>query len=76
MIEMGDLVTLSNDREYLVANILELHNIRYAYLISNEKPIEIVIATIKNEAGTTLLEEVKDKNELSYILNQFALNTI
>lgn len=76
MIEIGNLVTLTDNKEYIVANILELHSIKYAYLVSSEKPLEILIATMKDVAGTIVLEEIKDTNELDYILNQFALNTV
>ena len=75
MLGLGEVVKLTNDKEYMVVNDLELHNIKYAYLMSVSKPLEILIATIKNVAGTIVLEEVKDNDELDYILNQFAINT-
>ena len=43
-------------------------------MISNFKPLDIVIATEKIKDEDIVLEEVKDNNELDYILSQFALS--
>ena len=74
MLEIGEIVKLSNDKEYIVVNTMSLHNVRYVFLISNFKPIEIIIATEKIKDENVVLEEVKDNNELDYILSQFALS--
>lgn len=73
MLEIGNTVKLTDDKNYIVANIIELHSVRYAYLVTEDEPIQILVATIKDVAGTSILEEVKDSNELDYVLNQFAL---
>ena len=74
MLEIGEIVKLNEDKEFIVVNIINLHNVRYVFLISNFKPIEIVIATEKIKDENIVLEEVKDNNELDYILSQFALS--
>ena len=74
MLEVGEIVKLDNDKEYIVVNIMNLHNIRYVFLISNFKPLDIVIATEKIKDEDIVLEEVKDNTELDYILSQFALS--
>lgn len=74
MLEIGEIVKLNDDKEFIVLNIINLHNVRYVFLISNFKPIEIVIATEKIKDENIVLEEVKDNNELDYILSQFALS--
>ena len=74
MLEVGQIVKLDNDKEYMIVNIMNLHNIRYVFLISNFKPLEIVIATEKIKNENIILEEVKDNTELDYILSQFALS--
>lgn len=73
MLETGQIVKLNDDKEFIVVNILELHNLRYVFLISNFKPLEIVIAAEKISNGNIILEEVKNNEELDYILNKFAL---
>lgn len=74
MLEIGEVVKLNDDKEYIVVNIMNLHNVRYVFLISNFKPLDIVIATEKIIDEDIVLEEVKDNNELDYILSQFALS--
>ena len=73
MLENGEIVKLNDNKEYIVVNTLNLHNIRYVFLISNSKPLEIVIATEKIKDEDIVLEEIKDNSELDYILSQFAL---
>lgn len=74
MLEVGEIVKLNEDKEYIVVNIINLHNIRYVFLISNSKPLDIVIATEKIKDENIVLEEIKDNEELDYILSQFALS--
>lgn len=73
MLEVGEIVKLDNDKEYIVVNTMFLHNIKYVFLVSNFKPLEIVVATEKIKDENIVLEEVKDNTELDYILSQFAL---
>lgn len=73
MLENGEIVKLNDNKEYIVVNTLNLHNVRYVFLISNSKPLRIVIATEKIKGEDIILEEVKDNAELDYILSQFAL---
>lgn len=73
MLEIGELVKLNNNREYIVINSLNLHNIRYVFLISKSKPLDIVIATEKIKDESIVLNEIKDNTELDYILSQFVL---
>ncbi|MBR6690431.1 MAG: hypothetical protein IKL65_03780 [Bacilli bacterium] len=73
MLEVGEIVKLDDSKEYIVVNSIYLHNVRYVFLISNFKPLNIVIATEKIKEEDIVLEEVKDNAELDYILSQFAL---
>ena len=41
--------------------------------MTSSKPVEIVIATEVNKNGEYKLEEIKDNDELDYILSKFAL---
>lgn len=74
MLEVGEIVKLSNDKEYIVVNTMSLHNVRYVFLISNFKPLDIVIGTEKIIDEDIVVEEVKDNNELDYVVSQFALS--
>lgn len=73
MINIGDLINLNDGKQYIVVNKMTLHNISYVYLMTSSKPVEIVIATEVNKNGEYKLEEIKDNDELDYILSKFAL---
>jgi len=71
---IGDIKVLSDDKEYVVFNKTSLHNINYVYLITTKKPYELLIATETIQDGEIVLEEIKDNDELDYILSQFVLS--
>lgn len=73
MIQVGEIVKLSDNKEYIVVNRMSLHNVNYVYLVTNSKPLEIVIATEKIVNGDIVLDEVKDNSELDYVLSRFSL---
>lgn len=73
MLEVGEIVKLDNNKQYIVVNTINLHNLRYVFLISNFKPLDIVIAIEKIKDENIVLEEVKNNDELDYILSQFVL---
>lgn len=73
MIKVGEIVELNDNKKYMVLNKINLHNINYVYLITMDKPVEILIATEKIEDGEIVLDEVKDNDELDYILSQLVL---
>ena len=72
MLELGEIVNLSDDKEYIVANILNLHTSRYVFLVTSSKPLELVVAKEKIEGENIVLEEVKDNSELDYVLSNIA----
>ena len=74
MIEEGQLIKLDNNKEYVIVNKLELHNINYVILMTSSKPLEILIATEKFENGNIVLEEIKDNDELDYVLSRLTIN--
>lgn len=73
MLQVGQIVKLSDNKDYVVINRMNLHNVSYIYFMTNSKPLEIVIATEKIVNGSVVLNEIKDNDELEYILSQFAL---
>lgn len=74
MIKVGQIVKLDNDKEYMVLNKMNLHNINYAYLVTITKPTEMLVVTISNNEEGIILEEIKDNDELDYVLSQLVLN--
>ena len=71
---VGQVIKLSDDKDYMVLNKMNLHNINYLYLITINKPTEMLIVTESNNNGEIVLDEIKDNDELDYILSQFVLN--
>lgn len=74
MINVGQVITLDDNKEYMVLNKMNLHNINYVYLVTINKPTEILITTEVHVDGNITLEEIKDNDELDYILSQLVLN--
>lgn len=74
MLEIGQTVKLDNDKEYVVINAMNLHNVKYVFLATLTKPLEIEIAVEKTKNNKLVLEEVKDNAELDYILSQLVLS--
>ncbi len=68
MLKEGQIVKLNNDKEYVVIKMINAHSFNYVYLITSDKPIEFLVATAKVDNGKTILEEIKDNNELDYAL--------
>ena len=74
MLNVGQVVKLDDNKEYMVLEKIYLHNISYLYLITVNKPVEILVVTESNIDGEFVLDEIKDNDELDYVLSQFVLN--
>lgn len=74
MLKAGQIVKLSDNKEYMVINRMDIHSINYVYLMTTSKPLEIVIATEKEKDGKVILKEIKDNDELDYVLSQIAFS--
>ena len=74
MIKVGQVIKLDDNKEYMVLNKIELHNINYVYLVTISKPTEMLVATLTSDNGEIALEEIKDNDELDYVLSQLVLN--
>lgn len=74
MVNVGQVIKLDNDKEYIVLNKVNLHNINYLYLVTISKPTEVLVVTETNQDGNYILEEIKDNDELDYVLSQLVLN--
>ncbi len=71
MLSAGQVITLSNGKEYMIVDKMSLHSINYLYLMTTSKPLDILIVTEKKENGNIILSEIKDNSELEYIMNRF-----
>lgn len=66
-IEEGQLVTLDDNKEYMVLKILEHANIRYVYLMTSSKPIEVLFMKEEIINNDLTLIPVTDKELVDII---------
>lgn len=57
MLEFGDIVTLENDKKYLVASTCNYNSKFYVYLVNIENNIDCILAILQEND----LEQVTDK---------------
>jgi len=58
--EKGDLITLDEEQEYVVVDVIEYNEKRYTLLITVDKPLKIMLCEIRNINNGQELVEVKD----------------
>lgn len=72
-LEKGELVTLDNNKEYLVYDIINKNGKRYIYLSFNTEEIEkaeVMICKEIETEGEINLELLTDKEEIEDIANE------
>lgn len=67
MLENGDLITLSNNEEYIVISMTNLDGKNYVYLISKDGVSKISICLYENDT----LTPVKDEEIFKLLLDKF-----
>lgn len=70
-LEVGELITLNNNKEYICFSRINDNGIDYVYLISNFKPIEIRFAIEKVNNQEIELEVINNKDQRQYVYNLF-----
>ncbi len=68
MIEKGEILTLEDNKSYVVVSTTELNNINYVYLMNPENYAEFMFCAYDNEDG---LYEVEDGELLQQLLEIF-----
>lgn len=72
-LEKNEVLTLSNDKEYLVYDIIEKNKNRYIYLALNTDEVEeaeVMICKEIEKEGEINLELLTDKEEIEDIANE------
>ena len=69
MLKEGQIVKLSDNKEYIVIKKINAHSFNYVCFITSDTPLEILIGTEKMVDGTLEIDEVKDNTELDYVLS-------
>ena len=68
-LQIGETAVLENGKEYMCFFETKENESSYAYLMTKQKPIEIVFAKQIISNGELLLEIVEDQKEKEYLLN-------
>ena len=66
-LEEGQIITLDNNKDYIVVKSVIYNEIAYVYLITDRKPVEILIAKLEGES----LKVVDSPEELEEIIKLF-----
>ena len=70
-LEVGEIITLDNGKEYICFSKINDNGINYVYLMSNFKPIEIKFAIEKVNNAEVELEIINNQEQKQYIYNLF-----
>mgnify|MGYP003571426524 CR=1 FL=1 len=70
-LEMGELVYLEENREYVVISTVKKDSQDYAFLLTTEKPYKVKFALIKYEGENLNLEILHDKSLKQELMRLF-----
>lgn len=64
MLEFGDIITLENEKKYLVAGTCNYNGKNYVYLVNTEEQTNVVLGIVENDD----LQEVTDEEEFKQVM--------
>ena len=64
MLEFGDIITLENEKKYLVAGTCSYNDKNYVYLVNTEEQTNVVLGIVENDD----LQEVTDEEEFKQVM--------
>ena len=64
MLEFGDIITLENEKKYLVAGTCNYNDKNYVYLVNTEEQTNAVLGIVENDD----LQEVTDQEEFKQVM--------
>ena len=67
----GQIITLDNDKDYIVVKKITYDGTEYVYLITDKKPVEVLVAKSQLVNDNIVLTVVDSKDELDRIINLF-----
>ncbi len=67
MLDIGDLITLNNNKEYIVINQTIFNDKNYIYLVSKDGISSVVVGLLENDTLTT----INDGDLLKLLLERF-----
>lgn len=70
-LDEGQIVTLDNNKDYIVVKSVVFNETTYVYLMTDRKPLEVLIVKLQDVDGSQILKVVDSKEELEEIINLF-----
>lgn len=67
MLDKGDLLTLSNGKEYIVINQIQIDGKNYVYLVTKDGVSGVAVCSLENDMLTT----INDGEFLQLLLTKF-----
>ena len=64
MLEFGDIITLENDKKYVVAGTCVCNDKNYVYLVNTQEQTNCVLGIVENDD----LQEVADVEEFKQVM--------
>lgn len=64
MLEFGDIITLENNKKYLVSGTCTYNNKYYVYLVNMENQLNCVLGSIEEDD----LQEITDEEEFKQVM--------
>lgn len=64
MLEFGDIITLENEKKYLVVGTCNYNDKNYVYLVNTEEQTNVVLGIVENDD----LQEVTDEEEFKQVM--------
>jgi len=71
-LEKGELIVLDDNKEYIVVDVCNCNAITYIYLITSNKPVEILLVKEKIVDGIINLVPVDNYEEAKYVIDVIA----
>lgn len=70
-LEDGQVITLEDNKDYIVIKRITCDDLDYVYLMTAEKPIEVVIVKEEIINNEIFLNPITDQNELNLVISLF-----
>ena len=70
-LEDGQIITLDNDKDYVIVKQVLYEETNYLYLMTARKPLEVLVTKLQNTGDNQKLVVVDSEEELKKIVNLF-----
>lgn len=72
-LEIGHVITLEDNKDYIILKKVNYNNAIYIYLMTASKPVDVAIVKEEIINNEIILNPIEDENELNYIISLLEL---